>query len=126
MGTAVHAAALINGMLAEALRISERNGNARVTRMDVQLTPAGEVTEDEVRDRLFVLSQGTPAEGAEVTVSTVGRSFRCFSCGAVFESADAGPSADCPLCGSVAICTDQARDCVLTAVDIADRDAERS
>ena len=120
MGAEVHGAALITGMFVEALRISGENGDARITRLDVEITPAGEVTEGEVRDRLFVLSQGTPVEGAEVIVTTCQRSFRCFSCGASFTSPETGPSAECPQCRHVAMCTDQSRDCVLAAVEIAD------
>lgn len=120
----MHGAALINGMLAEALRISGQNGDARVTRLDIEITATGEVTENEVRDRLFVISQGTPAEGAEVSITTCERAFRCFSCGATFTSQEGGLAVECPQCARVAICTDEARDCVLASVEIADAPSE--
>ena len=116
----MHGAALIDGMLAEALRVSHQCGDARVVQLEVALSPSGHVTPGEVRSRLAVMSRGTTAEHALVKIKTTERRFRCFSCGEVFSSPDPGPSAECPKCHGVAVCIDEAGDCVLTAVDIAD------
>jgi Zn finger protein HypA/HybF involved in hydrogenase expression len=116
----MHGAALIDGILAEALRVSRERGNARVTRLEVELSPTGHVTQDEVRTRLAALSRGTSADGADIRIKTTARRFRCFSCGEVFTSFEAGPSAECLDCHGVAMSIDEARDCVLAAVEVAD------
>jgi Zn finger protein HypA/HybF involved in hydrogenase expression len=115
----MHGAALIDGVLAEALRISCQRGNVRVLRLEVELSSSGHVTGDEVRSRLAALSRGTSADGAEVRIRTTERRFRCFSCGEIFTSSDDGLSAECPKGHGVAVCIDEPRDCVLAAVEIA-------
>jgi hydrogenase nickel incorporation protein HypA/HybF len=80
--------------------ITERLGDARVTRVVLEVGSLSGVFPDAVRFCFDVCAQGTSLDGAALDIVTLPARARCSSCAAESEIVD--PLAVCP-CGSVSL-----------------------
>jgi hydrogenase nickel incorporation protein HypA/HybF len=65
----MHEKALLDDLLREILRVAEREGGARVTRITVRLGALSHFTPDHFREHFADVSVGTLAEGAAVVAT---------------------------------------------------------
>ena len=62
----MHEKALMDDLLAKIVAVSEAEGGARVTRVNVWLGALSHFTPEHFREHFDEATRGTPAEGAEV------------------------------------------------------------
>lgn len=86
----------------QTLLTSMQNAGAtRVTGVQLELGISKHFTEEAVRQYFQILTQGTPIEGATLTLSWLPATYQCLSCQHRFEST--AETATCPLCGYFAL-----------------------
>ncbi|MFQ6098689.1 MAG: hydrogenase maturation nickel metallochaperone HypA [Armatimonadota bacterium] len=95
----MHEHKLAQDMVAFLLKTMREAGAQRIVRVTVELSEFGGESEHALRHGFEEKSEGTPVEGAELVVRTVGVRVRCADCAheiAAHSEADA-----CPSCGGV-------------------------
>ncbi len=94
-----------------------RNNSARrIKRINLVVGELSGFIGGSIRMYFEVLSRGSIAEGAEITIRTVKPELKCSVCGKVFVKEDR--SFECPACGGEAILTDKGREFYVESVDI--------
>ena len=73
---------------------------------------------DSLRFAFELLSPGTPAAGAELSIRQPAAISRCRQCGAAAEITEI--VIDCPQCGSPAIVIEEGRELLLESIEVAD------
>lgn len=95
----MHELAVTQNMLQLALEHAERAGAKRVRRINLVIGALSGIVDDSVQFYFDFVSQGTPAEGAQLTFERVPARFRCRSCGHEYEFRD--DNWTCPVCQSL-------------------------
>lgn len=90
---------------------------SRVTHVQLELGTSEHFTEEAVYQYFQVLTQGTPAEGAELELSWLPATYQCLSCQQHFESTSA--TGICPHCGEVGLEITHSDGCAIRAIDVA-------
>lgn len=93
------------------------NGAKKIKRINLVVGELSGFIGDSIRMYFEVLSKGSPAEGAEITISEVKPGLKCASCGLEFEKRDSR-SFQCPACGGDATLTGRGREFYVESVDI--------
>jgi len=109
----------VDQILHEALRVSRDHDDARVVRLDIELSPSGHIDPEAVRRELVAEASGTAAEGAELSIVTAEHHYRCSSCGQLFTSPAGSAAVECPACEESAVALERPGVCVLTSVEVA-------
>ena len=99
----MHELAATQGILATALEHMRSAGASRVTALELTIGVSGHLTEDAVRQHFALLAQGTPAEGATLTIAWLPATYQCFACLSGFKSTAPTAEIACPFCGHVAL-----------------------
>jgi hydrogenase nickel incorporation protein HypA/HybF len=107
----------MQGVVKTILASVERAGASRVNSVELELGISGHFTEEAVRQYFQLLTQGTPAEGATLTLSWLPATYQCLSCQHRFESTSS--PATCPLCGDVALEISHQDECSIRSVEVA-------
>ena len=92
----MHELSLARDLIAVIERKLDRN-NARVVRVSVSVGSAAGIVSESLRFAFRVISKGTRADGAELSVTSIAARSRCADCGIVFEFN--GLIGQCPSCG---------------------------
>ena len=85
-------------MLQLALEHAERAGARRITRIHLVIGKLAGIVDDSVQFYFDFMSQGTLAEGAQLTFERRPVRWRCWECGQEFEPQDEDWA--CPACQS--------------------------
>ena len=64
----MHEVGIVRGFVTAALEAAEQHKAARITGLSVVIGELANITDDSVRFNFEILSSGTPAEGAQVTI----------------------------------------------------------
>ena len=97
----MHELALTEGILNIVASEQKKNGFTRVEEIRLKIGEFSGVIPECIKEFFPLISKGTAAEGAKLTVETVPASFICFSCG--YEGPIARHTTCCPQCGSETI-----------------------
>ncbi len=93
----MHEMAIAEGILDIAKEHAAREKSARITKIGLLIGEMAGVEEDALRFCFSALIEGTPAEGAELSVKRVPLVGRCGGCG--HEQPIEGYNFICPKCG---------------------------
>ena len=97
----MHELALTEGILEIVRAEAEKNGFSRVLEITLKVGEYSGVIPECLLEFCPLVSKGTRAEGAELTILPVPASFRCFGCG--YQGPIPARTACCPQCGGTAI-----------------------
>jgi Zn finger protein HypA/HybF involved in hydrogenase expression len=109
----MHEVGLISDALERAIATARRAGATRIQRLTFALPTGGHVTADTLQMLVPVLSKGTLAEGAAVSIDWQPRCFKCLGCG---QQAARGP--DCARCGAPLVSDADLPDLVLASIEV--------
>ena len=98
----MHELGATQGMLAVAIDAAREAGRRRVLAVDVVIGELSSFVDDSVRLYFDLLSRGTPAEGAVLTIRRVPGQATCSDCGARWA---VRPPLDplCPMCAGALV-----------------------
>lgn len=114
----MHEVGLMSDALRRASAVAAQAGAHRIQRLTFAITPGSHVTPEIVETLFTVLSAGTPAEGAEVTIECQPARLTCLHCATGFEAETV--DALCPTCGGPAMANAEEHDLVLVSIDVHD------
>lgn len=92
----MHELAVTQNVLQIALEHAGRAGAKRVQRINLVIGALSGIVDDSIQFYFDFVSQGTPAEGAQLSFERVPARFRCRACGQEFEFQDDNWA--CPAC----------------------------
>jgi Zn finger protein HypA/HybF involved in hydrogenase expression len=99
---AISEAEKVEALLDQALAEAHSQGTDRITKLHFVIYGWSQEQENRLRELLYDLSKGTPAEDAEIVVRDGPHRFICWNCcGLRFESDE--EAATCPNCGHEAL-----------------------
>ncbi len=110
----MHEMSIASGILRCAVEAARRHGAERIEELVVEIGPMKQVVPEALRTAFEVISEGTPAEGAAMTVIETGIKATCRDCGLAFE-----PTIDnflCPRCKQADVEITAGNDIVLKSV----------
>ena len=90
-------------VLDRAVSVCEQHGGTRVTKITLKIGVMSGIVASYVQSFFDVLSKGTPAEGAEITIEDDPAVFVCRKCGAKTVYGQLGSEYVCSSCGSPAL-----------------------
>jgi hydrogenase nickel incorporation protein HypA/HybF len=111
----MHEVSIIRGIVAAALEAAERHDASRITGVTVSIGDLANISDDALRFNFEILSVGTFAEGAEVTIRRELAEVMCWDCGAT-NPAEQDPI--CPSCGGVRVKVTGGNHCYLESIDV--------
>jgi len=111
----MHEASLIRGLVNASLEAADQHGAARIVGVSVVLGALSHISDEALRFNFELLSLGTAAEGAAVTIRRELGVVTCWDCGA---SKVAGQGRVCPACGSVRVEITGGDQCHLESIDV--------
>jgi hydrogenase nickel incorporation protein HypA/HybF len=94
----MHELSIAQAILDRALAVSERNGNARVTKVGLRIGEISGVETDALRFGFEALCKGTAMAATILEVESCGRRQRCCACAAEFHPESFVTA--CPSCAS--------------------------
>ena len=97
----MHELALTEGVIQIVREQAEKNGFERVLEISLRVGEYSGIVPECLLEFFPIVSKGTVAEGAELSIRPVPASFRCFGCG--YEGPIPRRTACCPQCGGSAI-----------------------
>jgi hydrogenase nickel incorporation protein HypA/HybF len=92
--------------------------NARVVRVNVSVGSAAGIVPESLRFAFRAVCEGTRADGAELSVTTIAARSRCTDCGIVFEFD--GLIGRCPGCGRLGGELLSGNEMILRTIEVAD------
>jgi len=93
-GVVMHEVSVMQAALEIALEQTRANGGSRIHKMTLRIGAFSGVVADSLRFAFDVVTEGTPAEGAELVIEDVALSCVCETCNQTFEPP--GYSLACP------------------------------
>ena len=93
----MHELSIASAILERAKAVSEKNQNARVTKVAVRIGELSGVESDALRFGFEALCKGTPMEVTALDIEFCKRKQQCQGCGAKFEPESYITT--CPRCG---------------------------
>ena len=112
----MHEGVVMQGVINTILASMENAGASRVTDVQLAVGTSGHFTEEAVRQYFLALTQGTPIEGATLTLSWLPATYQCLSCQQRFESTSS--TALCSQCGDVALEISHQDECYVRSIDV--------
>ena len=112
----MHELSLMEQTLAIALEHAQREGACHIHQLTMRVGALSGVVPDALRFAFDVLTQGTMAEGARLTIESVPIVARCATCDREFEAADL--FGGCPRCGKTATKLRQGRELELASLEV--------
>jgi hydrogenase nickel incorporation protein HypA/HybF len=81
----MHELSIASSILDRARAASEKNGNARITKIGLRIGEISGVSEDALRFGVEALSKDTPMQGVALEIEFCKRKQRCSGCATEFE-----------------------------------------
>lgn len=111
----MHEVPIIRGIVNAALEAAEQHEAGRIAGLAVVIGDRANISDEALQFHFEILSVGTPAEGAEVTIRREPGRVTCWDCG-ISSPADLEPV--CPLCGSARVNITGGDHCYLESIDV--------
>jgi Zn finger protein HypA/HybF involved in hydrogenase expression len=103
---------LVAAALEVAYGVARKAGATRIKRLTFALPSGGHVTAETLEALVQVMSRGTPAEGAAVSVELLPAERKCVLCGAT------GEATDCSACGGPLLERGDVPELALASIDV--------
>ncbi len=113
----MHEVPIVRGIVQAALEAAEQQPAGRIVGVSIVLGELSHISEDSLRFNFDVLSRGTRAEGALVTIRSEPTQVTCWDCSATNPG---GSEPACPACGSVRVEVVGGNQCYLESIDVVD------
>lgn len=94
----MHEVSLANSILESVLEVARTHGAERIEQVKLEIGSLRQVVPDMLQFAFTAVSQGTPAEGAELQWADVPAELLCRACETRFHPEDTDWS--CPYCGA--------------------------
>jgi hydrogenase nickel incorporation protein HypA/HybF len=122
----MHEASTAQALADVVLRETSERKAARVLRVEVEIGEMSFLEPDQLSFWLEHLFRDTPAQGAEVSITTVKPQVRCEKCGytgGIETHEDPAyhlmlPRFTCPRCGAAELTVERGRECILRRVEM--------
>ncbi|MBV8084359.1 MAG: hydrogenase maturation nickel metallochaperone HypA, partial [Chloroflexi bacterium] len=92
----MHEVGLVEQAIKSAIEVAEAAKADAIDRLTFGISQGGHITPEAIEMLFQALSDGTPAEGAEVAFEPLQAEYGCWCCGQKFPSADSPEI--CPVC----------------------------
>jgi hydrogenase nickel incorporation protein HypA/HybF len=113
----MHEFSLVSGIVKTLLEAADQHKATRIVGVSVVIGETSHLSDEAMRFNFEILSRGTAAEGAEVTIRRDPATMACLDCGV---STPAGQERICPTCGSVRVEVSGGDQCYLESFDVDD------
>ena len=113
----MHEMSLVSGMVKTLLEAADHHNATRIVGVSVVIGETSHLSDEAMRFNFEMLSRGTAAEGAEVTIRREPGTMACLDCGI---STSAGQERVCPTCGSARVEVTGGDHCYLESFDVDD------
>jgi hydrogenase nickel incorporation protein HypA/HybF len=114
----MHEAAAMQGIVRNILHCMQQAGASRVINVQLVLGAAGHLTAEAANQHFEALVNGTPIEGASLTIQWLPAQYQCFFCLHRFESGEPSNHVTCPECGEAALEVGHRDMCSVSAIDV--------
>lgn len=111
----MHEVPIIRGIVDLALEAAQEHAAGRITGVTVVVGDLANISDEAVRFHFEILSNGTPAEGAVVTIRREPARVTCWDCGGTGSSVQ---ERVCPTCGSIRVEVTGGEHCYLESIDV--------
>ncbi len=118
----MHETAVMQGMVKTIVECMHKAGASHVTHVQLVLGASSHMDAESARQHFALLTQGTPVEGASLSIIWQPALFQCFSCLHRFESIESATSVLCLRCGGSALEIEHKEICYVSAIDVLDAD----
>ncbi len=116
----MHELPVTQAILDTALNAAQQTNARRILAIDLVIGELSAIVDDSVQFYFDILSQGTPAEGAQLRFQRQPAQAACLECGHSYEAAP--PLAPfCPACGSLRVQVTGGRQFFLESIEIDDQ-----
>ena len=115
----MHELPMTEGLLAVALDAARKAGARRITAIDLVVGELASIVDDSVQFYFDILSEGTPAEGAELRFSRESGNATCRDCHHQF-SVSPPITPTCPACGSPRLTVTGGREFYVSSIEVDD------
>ncbi len=103
-------------ILEVALKTAREKKAYKVNRVNLVIGELSGFIGESIQMYFDILSKGSPAEGAKITVKSIKPKLKCTSCGTHFERE--GYSFTCPVCGKEGVLSETGREFYIESIDI--------
>ncbi len=114
----MHEVAAMRGVVTAVLARMREEHATEVTRVKLVLGASGHLAEDAARQHFAVLTEGTPAERAQLEIEWLPATYQCFDCVHRFTSTQPPDAVLCPECGGLALEIAHSDECYATDIDV--------
>jgi len=114
----MHEAAAMQGIVRIILHHMQQAGASRVINVQLVLSASGHLTAEAANQHFEALFNGTPIEGASLTIQWLPAEYQCFFCMHRFESGESSNHITCPECGEAALEVSHRDICYVSAIDV--------
>jgi hydrogenase nickel incorporation protein HypA/HybF len=114
----MHEAAAMQGIVRIILHHMQQAGASHVINVQLVLGASGHLTAEAANQHFEALVNGTPIEGASLTIQWLPAEYQCFFCLHRFESGEPSNHVTCPACGEAALEVGHRDICYVSAIDV--------
>jgi len=114
----MHEAAAMQAIVRIILHRMQQAGASRVINVQLILGASGHLTAEAANQHFEALVNGTPIEGASLTIQWLPAEYQCFFCLHCFESGEPSSHVTCPECGEAALEIGHRDMCHVSAIDV--------
>ena len=114
----MHEATAMQEIVRNILHCMQQAGASRVINVQLVLGASGHLTAEAANQHFEALVNGTPIEGASLTIQWLPAQYQCFFCLHRFESGEPSNHVTCPVCGEAALEVGHRDMCSVSAIDV--------
>lgn len=115
----MHELGIVQQVVDQAVAQAQAAGAERITGLNLVVGALSDISPESVQFYFDLVSEGTPAAGAQLSFRWVQPAMRCRACGAEFSWAPDPPTLTCPHCGSTSFELIRGREFYLESIDVA-------
>ena len=112
----MHELGVTQSILSIALQNAEKVNAKKITSINLQIGQLASLVDDSINFYWDIISEGTIAQGARLSIIRIPVRMRCFDCGNEFTPGD--ESFDCPKCASVRIQVIDGEELKIESIDV--------
>lgn len=114
----MHEVASLQGAIRTVLECLQQSGASRVTEVQLAIGVSDHFSANAVHQYFEVLTQGTPIEGASLSIQWLPTMYQCFSCLHRFENSEPSEQIICPCCGNLALAIERRDVCQVSSIEV--------
>ncbi len=115
----MHELEIVQQVVNQAVTQAQAAGAERVTGLNLAIGALSDISPESVQFYFDLVSEDTPAAGAQLSFRWIQPEMRCRACGREFTWAPDPPTLTCPQCGSTSLELIRGREFYLESIDVA-------